>query len=138
MGGVYESTIYLAFTVINSQQFFSVGTHFLPLLSSLSFFLLIHVHICNLLAKKCTPQHTHTPAHMRTYTHASIHNGMTHFCGEINKPSLFYLSSRTNHVAAELRQLQGAQILFVAFSSCVPDIYSHYVHYRLKGQKLIL
>ncbi len=96
-------------------------------------------------AGKCTPTHTHTRnscTHIQTHlahtcnSHqnlhisivlsvASIHNGMTHFCREINKPSLFSSSSRTDLVAAELCQLQGAQILFVAFSSCVYLIFVH-------------
>lgn len=44
----------------------------------------------------------------------SIHNGMTHFCRETYKPFLppFSSSSRTNRLAAELYQLQGAQIRF--------------------------
>lgn len=55
----------------------------------------------------------------------SIHIGITHFCTETNKPSLSSSSSRTNRVAAELCQLQGAQILFVAFSSGVYLIFVH-------------
>lgn len=71
----------------------------------------------------------------------SIHNGMTHFCGETYKPSLppFSSSSRTNRLAAELYQLQGAQTPFCCvFILCLPDICSHYAHSRRKGQNLIL
>lgn len=98
------------------------------------------IHFCWLLTfslSSCPSLFSFSFMHMLI----SIHNGMTHFCRETYKPSLppSSSSSRTNRLAAELYQLQGAQILFVAFFiQCLPAICSHYAHSRQKGQNLIL